>query len=414
MSNSKRLISNIISLAFVQGAGFLVPLFTLPYLIRVLGPESYGVLVVAQAVVQYFVIFSDYGFNLSATRAISIARDDFSQLSNIFSSVMLLKLLSLLLGFVILIVLISLIKSFQAHWQVYFACYLIVLGNVLFPFWFFQGLEQVRLVSLISVFARFIMFFSILILIKKPEDLLMAAILQSMPGIVSGILALILLKQKYSHIKFIMPSITDLKSRLSDGWTVFITTLSFTAYTSYGILLLGLFFGNATAGYYGAGEKVVRAISQGLFQPIHQALFPHAGFLANQSKEQLISFNKKLITLLAPIFLLLTGFFIFGSGWLVHTILDSRYNNAIVIISLMSLLPLFTVTSGILGANTLLVLGFNREISQIYTIIAVFSLVITSILVILFRQTGAALSAVITEFCVTAMIWNRLKYLKII
>ncbi len=414
MSNSKRLIGNIASLAFVQGANFLVPLFTLPYLVRVLGPESYGVLAVAQTVIQYFIILSDYGFNLSATKAVSVSRNDFPQLSRIFSSVMLLKFFSFILGFFILSVLLILVPTFQIHWKIYLACYLAVLGNILFPFWFFQGLEKVRWVSGISIFIRFITFTCLFIFVKKSEDLLIAAILQSIPNLLGGIILLGLLKRQYPHVKWISPSIIYLKSTLNDGWAVFITTLSFTAYTSYGILFLSLMFGNAAAGYYGAGEKVIRAISQGLFQPIHQALFPHASFLAGQSEAKLLYFNKRLFIFLTPFFFLLTLGLIFSSGWFVHKIFDSRYVNAIGVISLMSLLPLFTATSGILGANTLLVLGFNKEISQIYIIAALFSIVLTFIMVFLFHQTGAALAAVLTEFCVTVLMWRRLKNLKII
>ena len=66
---------NILSLFVLQGANYILPLVTIPYLVRVLGPANFGRIAFAQAFIQYFVMLTDYGFNLSATR--DIARAEF-------------------------------------------------------------------------------------------------------------------------------------------------------------------------------------------------------------------------------------------------------------------------------------------------------------------------------------------------
>ncbi|WP_198597219.1 oligosaccharide flippase family protein, partial [Vibrio splendidus] len=75
-SSFKKLIGNFLSLSGVRIISYLFPLISMPYLIITLGPEKFGLIIFAQTICAYFVLFVDYGFSLSATKDIAKNVDD--------------------------------------------------------------------------------------------------------------------------------------------------------------------------------------------------------------------------------------------------------------------------------------------------------------------------------------------------
>ncbi len=155
-SEHKILFTNAFSLLILQFANYILPLITIPYVVRVIGPDKFGLISFAQAFIGYFQILTDYGFNLSATREISVHRENKKMVQEIFSSVILIKFMLFLLSFLILSIFLIFIPRFRNDWSVYIFTFGMVLGNVLFPVWFFQGMEKMRYITILHMIAKII------------------------------------------------------------------------------------------------------------------------------------------------------------------------------------------------------------------------------------------------------------------
>ncbi len=89
-------LRNLLYLYAVQAANYLFPLITLPYLARVLGPEGFGKLALAQALALYLYAFLEYGYQFTATREVARNREDRAELGKIAAGVLHARLLLLL------------------------------------------------------------------------------------------------------------------------------------------------------------------------------------------------------------------------------------------------------------------------------------------------------------------------------
>jgi PST family polysaccharide transporter len=129
------LLSNFTSLSVLQFSNIIFPLILLPYLVRVLGVEKYGLISFAIAFNAYFITLCDYGFNLSGTKYIAVNRNDLFKLSSAFSSIILLKFLLFLLSLIVLLAIVFTFDRFSNEWEVFVFGSGLILGNVLFPFY---------------------------------------------------------------------------------------------------------------------------------------------------------------------------------------------------------------------------------------------------------------------------------------
>ena len=197
--DKKRLLSNFFSLSILQIFTYILPLLTLPYLVRVLGSEKFGLVVFAQAFIIFFNILVDYGFNLSATREISVNRENKEKLTEIFSSVMSIKFILIGISFTILSIIIFSFENFSNNIDLYYLTFLWVIGQALFPIWYFQGLEKMKYITIVNITSKLIFTVAIFIFIQNEADYILVPILNGLGFIIGGILSLWIVHKDFNQ-----------------------------------------------------------------------------------------------------------------------------------------------------------------------------------------------------------------------
>ena len=404
-----RVVRNILWLFSLQGLNYLVPLAVLPYLVRVLGIERYGLIAFAQSFAQYFVVLTDYGFNLSATKQITRIRSDRALVSNLFWCVIILKVLLMFLGIVILSLLITIIPRFRAEPLLYAAAYLAVVGTVLFPIWLFQGMEQMKYISIVSGSTKLASAVALFLFVRHSYDYVLALGILSGGMFAAGLLGFAVAIRTFA-IAPQLPAIGDVINTLRDGWHLFVSTAATSFYTNSNVFLVGVIAGNAQAGYFSAAEKIVRGM-QAMLGPITQAIYPHVNSLMGRSRDLALAFLRKgfvWISILSftPSLLL----FIFA-GPVAHLVVGRTAEVCVPIFRWMAMLPFIIAISNVLGIQTMIPFGLERELSRIYVVAGLGSLGVSIILIRHYGAVGAAASVLMVEFaiivCMWAALWHR-------
>jgi polysaccharide transporter, PST family len=405
MSARKRLLGNMLSLGAVQFFSYLLPFLSLPYLARVLGAADLGRMAIALSIAQIFVVLTDYGFNLSAPQAIALVRHDRGKVTDIWCAVTMLRTLFAVLGALLLVGLTPLITVLRDSWDLIAIAYLLVIGNVLFPQWLFQGLEQLRLVSIVQIAARLLVFGGIFLLVHKPEDLRLATALQSVGPLLGGLLALPHTLRTVSRDSLRLPTLGMLRHQVHDGWHIFLSTAAINIYTSCNAFLLGLLAPPNAVGHYHVAEKMIRAVQMTL-SPISNAVYPHVTRLASENRLAALQFNRKLLTALGSGACLI-GIIVFATApWAVQALFGPSFSEAAALLRIMAFLPLLIAVSNVLGIQTMLPFGMKRAFSRVLLASALLDLILFLPAAKWFGAAGAAWTNVLVELFVTlAMAW---------
>ncbi|MBN1968727.1 MAG: oligosaccharide flippase family protein [Candidatus Delongbacteria bacterium] len=370
----RRFIENFFSLVVLQGANYILPLITFPYLVRVLGIEKYGLVIYALAIAQYFVIFSTYGFNLYAPREIALADKNDPKINEIYSSVYVIKLIFTLLGFIVLYSLVKFIPALAENKEVFLFSYGIVLGQAMMPIWFFQGIEKMKLITLVDLISRLIYAISIFVFIRSDADFFKVPIFNSIGYIVAGLIG-ILLAKKYFAVQFYLPSFKVLLFHLKRSSSFFLSRVSVSFYTVSNTFVLGTFGSIELAGIYGIAEKLFNAL-QGIYHPLVNALYPFI------TKERNVKMFKKVF-FIAIITNIVGLVVVFLFSDLLFQLLFKEVNVlALQTFNLLLIACLLIVPSALLGYPFLAALGHPKYTNYSVLVSSIIHLSVLTILVV--------------------------------
>jgi PST family polysaccharide transporter len=395
----KKLSINFLSLFSVQGLNILLPLLTLPYLFRVLGAEKFGLIAFAFATITFFRVFVDYGFQLYATREISQNINDKNKTIEIFNTILSAKIILLIFSFLILTFLILFFEKFSNEWILFYFTFLFVVGETIFPVWFFQGVEDMKYIGYLNLFAKIFFTIGIFIFIQNESDYIIQPLLNGLGMIFIGIYSLFIINKKY-NISFKFESIRNIKKVLLDSWNIFITQLMPNLYNNFSTFLLGFFTSMENVGYFSLATKIID-VANSIVTIIRNVTFPH--LIKDYSKFKQIT---RFMIIIA--FIITIGIFSI-SNIILPPIFGEKVYSSITIIYILAFSPILLAISSSFGANKLIILKRDKEYKKIIMNISILGFIGTWIFIPIWGIIGASINLIIIRGLISLFVYKKSK-----
>lgn len=391
-----RLMKNTAALFVVQLSTYVAPLLILPYLARVLSKDHFGLIAFATSFNWYFMSLVDYGFNLTATRRIAIHHDDPAEISRIFSAVMTAKVFLTMLGFVLMLSVVLSTPKLRPNLTLFCISYLLVLGDLLFPLWLFQGLQKMENLVWRDLSAKLLSLCLVFAFVHHDSDYLWAAAFQSGSMTVAGIVGMCTVFVS-TPVRWIAPKMSEVGKALVEGWPVFLSIAANTLTTSTDTVILGLRSGPTDVAYYTNAYRLIVAL-RALVSPVVTALYPHISHMAFTSRENAIAFLRKYALVLAAPFFFGGIVLLVGAKPIVTLLFSAKYVPTIPLLRILAFSPFLLALQTSYATFYMLGFGYDKEWSRIVLQTAALNFILLIPLILLIWPPAAvALTGILLD-----------------
>ncbi|MGC8769807.1 MAG: oligosaccharide flippase family protein [Brevinematia bacterium] len=394
----KKVFENFTWLSILQVIDRFAGIIVIPYLIRTIGIEKWGLIAFAQSFILYFGTVVGYGFHLIGVRDISQNRDSIEKLGKIFYSILATKTLLFIISSIIYFSIVLSFKKFNSELLLFTFNFFYILGYSFYPDWFFQGIEKMKFSTILGSIARFSYVFLVFIFIKEPDNYVFVPLLNSVSVILMGISGLFLAIFKFK-IKFYFPKIRDIILQLKEGFHIFLSQLYLSLYSNSRVFILGIFTSSGIVGNYALAEKIINimGIPLGIFA---NAIFPR---LSLKYKENINNFKKifKICILFSVLWaiILCSGNFIFGK-FILSIFAGDSYNNIALYSLYVLILGLFFNQISVFLTQNFILIDKMKIFSRIYLISTFTGLISLLIMTPLIQYKGIAIASVLFEMTI--------------
>lgn len=379
--DGKTLVANFGYLSLLQVAGYVFPLITMPYLVRVIGVEGFGKIAFAAAIMVWFQTIADWGFNFTATRDVAKNRDNKEKVSEIFSNVFWARIFLMLLSLCVLLICIFIIPKLKENANVILISFLMIPGHIMFPDWFFQAMERMKYITILNIISKTLFTIAVFLFIKEKEDYLLQPLFTSLGFVVSGIIAMYYILIKW-EIRLHLVSFKAILKTIKSSTDVFINNLMPNLWNSFSTVLLGFLWGSVANGILDAGKRFQQTCG-GLFGVVTRVFYP---FLSR--KIEYHGLYVKFSLIMGGIFSIVL--FVFAP-LIIDLFFGQEFSESVNVLRIYSISLFFWALDNVYGVNYMLVQGYDKQLRNITIISSLIACISAYPLIYFYSYIGVAI-----------------------
>lgn len=396
MSLRKNFIYNTIYQIFI----ILLPIITVPYVSRVLGPAGVGDYSYTLSYAQYFVLFGMIGISLYGSRHIAYVKHDEERLSEEFWSIYTLQFITTLISLVIYIIIFVLINNQNKN--LYLVQGIVVLTAIFDISWFFMGYEDMKSIVIRNSIAKVCGVLCVFLFVKKPTDVILYAIIMATSSFVGQVVMWLNLFNKIK-LRSININIKKVIVHIRPSMSLFISQIAIQIYTLLDKTMLGIMTDVSQVGLYENSQKTIK-LALTLVTSLGAVMLPRMSSLYSQGeidklKEMIYKAFSYVNFMAFPMVLGLVAISNSFSLWFY----GEAFNGIEILLKVGSILMIAIGWGNILGIQILLPMKKENQFTIAVICGAVVNFILNLIIIKSFQAIGTTISSVIAEFTVTGV-----------
>lgn len=381
----------------------ILPLITMPYISRVLGPNGFGTYSYTNSVMSYFVLFGSLGITLYGSRQIAYVQHNTYERSKTFFEITFLKIITTFISSIFLAIYLCVFAKYRL---LIFAQSLTLLANAFDVAWYFMGIEDFKKNVVRNVVVKLISLFLIFILVKTKSDLLTYIIIMSGSTLFGNIVLIPFLR---NQIVFVNIKKINIFQHLRPVLLLFLPQVATQIYLVVNKTMLGEMDSVTAVGYFSSSDTLVR-LTLTIVSSLSAVLMPHISNLIAKNKIKSVEYYMKqsfeFINFLSlPIIL---GLLIISSKF-IPLFLGNQFNIVSELVMIESPIILLISWSIAITNQYLIPSKMNKEYIISTILGAVSNIILNIILIKKFGVYGAIIATIISETTVMGYLVLTLK-----
>lgn len=365
ISNNSVIFENFSYVALLELFVVISPLITYPYLIKTLGTELYGLVILAQIFASYAVIVVNFGLRTILPKHISIHRNDKTKISEIISSAFCIRLIFWVVSLIFFYCVIIAIPRYNEYLLLFILSFGMTFNDLLFPQFYFHGIEKMKFITFINIGVNSIFILLTFIFVKDHADYYLVPMFKAIGLLSGGIISLYIIFFRH-NIKFRIPKKQILIMYMKESLSIFSTEIVTSIKDKFNYIFLASFVGMSELVIYDLGAKFTSI----LVKPVtilSKVIFPKIA----KERNILLSQNTALRSFILMVIVILS--FNLFLPFIVKLFISETIN--LMPLRIFSLAPLFLSVSSFVATNSIIAFGFNKYIfySIIVTTIVYFT-----------------------------------------
>ncbi|WP_416353502.1 oligosaccharide flippase family protein [Agrilactobacillus fermenti] len=390
-----KVLKNYMYNAGYQILNMIIPLFTYPYITRVLSRTGIGINTSTNSVVNYFLLVGQLGIMIYGNREIATVRDDPDKRTKVFWEITFLKFITIAVAYVAFLIFLNWEYEYQKYF--FFQSFLIIAGAFDIS-WFFMGLEDFRKTVLRNMLVKIVSTILIFTLIKQPSDLGAYILILTLSQLLGNLTLWPYLKNLVGVPKY---KELNILRHFSPALILLLPQIAVTLYTSLNRTLIWKLDNVTAAGFFDLSDKIIQLLLT-LVTSLGVVLLPHMAHLfGNNKMDEVKSYLYKSANVMLGLSVALTFGIMAVSQKFVLIYYGRPYQQVGELMAIQAPVIIFIALSNLIGQQYLLPTRRNKQYTVTITVGSVLNVIFSIPAILTFGVEGAMYAAAIAELAVT-------------